>query len=156
MSKVVPFPVEAAQTAAEVIQGADIVVTATGKLDKPVFKEKWVTEGALVLPVHTAGWEPRTLHQVDKFIVDDWQQFSQTLGQPGGFYMPLPDLYAELGEIVTHKKPGRESKSERIINFNFGIAIHDVAVASVVFARAKEKGIGTKLNLTDGELPLSP
>ena len=155
MSKVVPFPVEAAQTAAEVIQGADIVVTATGKLDKPVFKEKWVTEGALVLPVHTAGWEPRTLHQVDKFIVDDWQQFSRTLGQPGGFYMPLPDLYAELGEIVTHKKPGRESKSERIINFNFGIAIHDVAVASVVFARAKEKGIGTKLNLTDGELPLS-
>ncbi len=108
------------------------------------------------MPVHSAGWEPRTLHKVDKFIVDDWQQFSQNLGQPGQFYTPLPDLSAELGEIVTHKKPGRESKSERIINFNFGIVIHDVAVASVVLARAKEKGLGTKLNLTDGELPLSP
>ncbi len=88
ISKIVPFQVEAGRTAGEVIQGADIVVTATGKLDKPIFKEKWVTEGALVLPVHSAGWEPRTLHRVDKFIVDDWQQFSQNLGQPGGFYMP--------------------------------------------------------------------
>ena len=156
MAAVVPFKVVVAHSADEVIQAADVVVIATGKLVKPVFKEKWIAEGALVLPVHSAGWEPRTLHKVDKFIVDDWQQFSQNLGQPGQFYTPLPDLYAELGEIVTHEKPGRESKSERIINFNFGIAIHDVAVASVVLARAKEKGLGTKLDLAVGELPLAP
>ncbi len=53
-------------------------------------------------------------------------------------------------------KPGRESKLERIINFNFGIVIHDVAVASVVLARAKEKGMGTKLDLAVGELPIAP
>ena len=153
--KIVQFKVEAGQSADEVIQGADVVVTATGKLDRPIFKEKWITEGALVLPVHSAGWEPQTLHKVDKFIVDDWQQFSQNLGQSGGFYTPLPELYGELGEIVIHKKPGRESKSERIINFNFGIVIHDVAVASVVLARAKEKGIGTLLGLMDGEPPFS-
>ncbi len=156
MSKIVPFQVEAGLTTEEVIKDADVVVIATGKLDKPVLKEKWIKAGALVLPVHSGGWEPQTLHKVDKFVVDDWMQFSQYINHNYKLYTPLPDLYTELGEIVTHKKPGRESKSERIIDFNFGLAIHDVAVASVVLARAGEKGLGTLLGLMDGESPLLP
>ena len=156
MAAVVPFKVAAAQSADEVIQSADVVVIATGRLAKPVFKEKWIKAGALVLPVHSGGWESRTLHNVDKFIVDDWVQFKQFIEHDYKIYAPLPDLYAELGEIVIQKKPGREHKEERIINFNFGIAIHDVAMASVILARAKEKGLGTKLDLAVGELPLSP
>jgi len=156
MAAVVPFKVAAAQSADEVIQAADVVVVATGRLAKPVFKEKWIKTGALVLPVHSGGWESRTLHNVDKFIVDDWVQFKQFVEHDYKIYAPLPDLYAELGEIVIQEKPGREHKEERIINFNFGIAIHDVAVASVVLARAKEKGLGTRLDLAVGELPLAP
>lgn len=154
MNEHLPFRVEAGQSIQDVIEGADVIVTATGHLEKRIFKEEWVGNGALVLPIHTRGWEREILSKADKFIVDDWQQFSQNLGQPGGFYTPLPELYSELGEIVIHKKPGRESKSERIINFNFGIVIHDIAVASVVLARAKEKGLGTKLDLMEGEPPL--
>lgn len=156
MEEIVPFKVAAAQSADEVIQAADVVVIATGKLAKPVFKEKWIKAGALVLPVHSGGWEARTLHNVDKFIVDDWAQFRQFIEHGYKIYAPLPDLYAELGEIVIQEKPGREHKEERIINFNFGIAIHDVAVGAVVLARAKEKDLGTKLDLAVGELPLSP
>ncbi len=136
-------------SAREVIEGADVIVTVTGHLEDRVYKEKWVKGGALVLPVHTRGWEQALLHQADKFIVDDWQQFNNALGGRDGYYSPLPELYAELGDIVIRKKPGRENPTERIINFNFGMAVHDVFMATKVLERAKAKGIGMMLPLLE-------
>jgi len=134
-------------SAREVIEGSDVVVTATGHLEERVYKEKWVKQGALVLPVHTRGWEQALLSQADKFVVDDWPQFNNALGGSNGYYAPLPELYAELGEIVVGKKPGRERSTERIINLNFGMAIHDVYMATHIFEQAKAKGIGMMLAL---------
>jgi len=136
-------------SAREVIEGADVIVTATGHLEARVYKEKWVKDGALVLPVHTRGWEQALLNQADKLVIDDWEQFNKALGGSNGYYSPLPELYAELGEIVVGKKPGRESSAERIINFNFGMAIHDVYMASEVLKRARGKGIGMMLPLIE-------
>ena len=39
------------------IEGTDVVVTATGHLEERVYKDSWVKKGARVLPVHTRGWE---------------------------------------------------------------------------------------------------
>ena len=136
-------------SAREVIEGTDVIVTATGHLEERVYKEKWVKEGALLLPVHTRGWEKSMLSKADKFIVDDWDQFNNALGGSDGYYAPLPDLYAELGEIVVGQKPGRENPAERIVNLNFGMAIHDVLMATQVLERAREKGIGMMLPLLE-------
>jgi len=136
-------------SARETIEGADVIVTATGHLEERVYKADWVKGGALVLPVHTRGWEQAMLTQADKFVVDDFQQFNKALGGSDGYYSPLPELYAELGEIVVGKKPGRENSTERIINLNFGMAIHDVLMASKVLERAKAKGIGMLLPLLE-------
>ena len=102
-----------------------------------------------MLPVHTRGWEKSMLSKADKFIVDDWDQFNNALGGSDGYYAPLPDLYAELGEIVVGQKPGRENPAERIVNLNFGMAIHDVLMATQVLERAREKGIGMMLPLLE-------
>jgi ornithine cyclodeaminase/alanine dehydrogenase len=136
-------------SARDVIEGADVIVTATGHLEERVYKEKWVKNGALVFPVHTRGWEQAMLNHADKFVVDDWEQFNNALGGANGYYSPLPDLYAELGEIVVGKKPGRESHTERIINLNFGMAIHDVYMATQILERARAKGIGMMLPLLE-------
>jgi ornithine cyclodeaminase/alanine dehydrogenase-like protein (mu-crystallin family) len=91
---------------------------------------------------------------MDKLIVDDWAQY-RTVGDI--HYQPLPDKpYAETGEIVAGLKKGRETREERIVNFNKGIAIHDIMMASTFFAKATEKGLGSDLELedTDGPLPL--
>ena len=77
------------------------------------------------------------------------------MGQPGGYYHPLPPLHAELGQIVAGLKPGRQSPAETIIDFNYGMAVHDVAMASAVLARAREKQLGTELPQMDGVLPFS-
>lgn len=141
------------QSPQEVIEGADIIVTATGRLDEPIFKEKWISPGALILPVHHRGWENQTLHRVDKFVTDDWQQLKLAYETVGGFDGPLPESYAELGKIIIGEKPGRENEAERIIDFNYGLAIEDVAMANEVYIRAKANGLGQILPLIESELP---
>lgn len=141
-------------SAQEAIAEADVVVTATGELQEPIFKEHWVAEGSLVLPVHHRGWENEMLHAAEKFVTDDWQQIQNAHREVGGFYGPLPDLHAELGEIVIGQKPGRETPTERIIDFNYGLAIEDVGMAQAVFERAVEVGAGTRLTLMRESLPL--
>ena len=133
--------------------GADVILTATGQLHEVLFYGRWVGEGVTILPIHSAGWEAQALRDCEKFIVDDWDQFEQSTGADGKLYHPLPPLYAELGEIVAGKKPGRETDSERIVDFNYGLAIHDVAMAAAVLTRAKAKGLGTMLPQLDGEMP---
>jgi len=155
MSTRVPFSIQAGASMQDVIESADIVLTATGQLDEPIFKERWIQPGTLVLPVHTRGWEKSTLSKVDKFIVDDWQQFSHVMGGTDGYYAPLPELHAELGEVVVGKKPGRQNPDERIIDFNFGMAIHDILMGSRVLARATEQGLGTMLPLIEENIPLA-
>ena len=155
MNAHVPFRIEQGQSVQDVMEGADIIVTATGHLEERLFKENWVGKGALVLPVHTRGWELATLSKVDKFIVDDWAQFNSFVGGVDGYYTPLPDSYGQLGEIVVGEKAGRENREERIIDFNVGVAIHDVLMAAVVLDRAKAKGLGTLLPFMEDNLPFA-
>ncbi len=155
MNERVSFRVEPGESIQEVMEGADVLVTATGHLEERLFKEKWVGKGALALPVHTRGWEHATLSKVDKLIVDDWAQFNSFVGGDDGYYAPLPGFYGQLGEVVVGEKPGRENRAERIIDFNVGVAIHDVLMAAEVLDRAKAKGLGTLLPFLKDALPLA-
>jgi ornithine cyclodeaminase/alanine dehydrogenase-like protein (mu-crystallin family) len=49
------------------------------------------------------------------------------------------DVYAELGEVVAGKKRGRESEEEIIIFDSTGMALQDVAVAALVYEKAKRR-----------------
>jgi len=146
--------IEVCATPEEAIRGADLIVTATGKLLQPIFKNEWIKEGALLLPVHTLGWDSSTPSNMDKLVVDDWAQF-RTVGDE--FYSPLPEKpHAQTGEIVAGMKPGREDGKERIVNFNKGLAIHDIMMSSVILARAEEKGLGAEITVQESgeQLPM--
>ena len=138
----------------ETIRGVDVVVTATGKLLAPIYKNKWVKEGALVLPVHTLGWDPSTASQMDKLVTDDWEQF-RTVGDKA--YQPLPEKpHAETGEIVAGLKTGRENRTERIVCFNKGLAVHDVMMANTIYQKAQRRHIGKRLCIQESgqQLPM--
>lgn len=144
--------IEVTTSPEEAITGGDVIVTATGKLLEPIFFEKWVKAGALVLPVHSAGWEREVIGKMDKVVSDDWAQFGEH-ARP--IYSPFPEHPdAELGEIVAGKKPGRENDQQRIINFNMGLAIHDIIVGTRVYEKAKAKGLGTTMELIDLSSPI--
>ena len=147
--------IEVVESSEQAMAGADVIVTATGKLLKPIFFEKWVKPGALVLPIHAGGWEKDVLMKMDKLIVDDWPQFA-TFAKPIYTTPDGPD--AELGEIVAGKTPGRQNDQQRIINFNVGLAIHDIIVADKIVEKAKALGLGTILEFmsTSSPIPLPP
>ena len=64
-----------------------------------------------------------------------------------GYFQDIPPIYADLGELVAGKKPGRETSEERTMACNLGLALDDMAVAPVIYQRAVEKNIGTWLPL---------
>lgn len=57
------------------------------------------------------------------------------------------DVYAEMGEIIVGRKPGRTSEEEVIIFDSTGTALQDVAAAAVVYEGALRDGVGLRLNL---------
>lgn len=96
-----------------------------------------------------SGWDSSTASKMDKLVVDDWAQY-RTIGDI--LYKSLPEKpFAETGEIVAGLRPGRENRKERIVNFNKGLAIHDILMASIILKKAKEKGLGTELFLQKPE-----
>ncbi len=146
---------EEASSLEDAVRSADVLVCSTGTLTKTVFYCDWVKPGALVLPVQAGGWEPDVMHKFDKCVVDDWNQINTRMPwYTSNFDAP----YAELGEIVSGKKPGRENNEERIINFNHGLAIEDMMCANYIVEKAKKKGLGVEMDLIDlsAPVPLPP
>ncbi len=57
------------------------------------------------------------------------------------------DVYAELGEIIAGRKPGRTSDQEIIIYDATGTALQDVASAVELYRAALKAGFGTLIDL---------
>jgi ornithine cyclodeaminase/alanine dehydrogenase len=136
------------KTPREAVSGCDIVVTAGPILKTPhaTIQAGWLDEGAFASLVdYDAYWSRTALAQADKFCTDDVPQLR--LYQSMGYFQNIPPIHADLGELVTGQKPGRETPAERTITANLGLAIDDMAVAPLLYRRAKEKNIGTWLAL---------
>jgi ornithine cyclodeaminase/alanine dehydrogenase len=148
MTRQLKLEVVAVQTPREAVSGCDIVATAGPILKVPhaTIQAGWLDEGAFASLVdYDSYWSREALAQAAKFCTDDIPQLK--LYQSMGYFQNIPPIHADLGELVTGKKKGRENSKERTMTANLGLAIDDMAVAPLIFARAKEKGIGTWLPL---------
>lgn len=139
------LPVESPRMA---VEGCDIVVTAGPILENPdpVIEASWFDDGDFACPLDfDSYWKPEAMHSMHKFCTDDLEQLLYY--QEVGYFKDIPEVYADLGEIVTGKRAGRENQDERIMSLNLGLAIEDMATAINIYERAKSKGIGTWLEL---------
>jgi len=90
------------------------------------------------------GKETGVLYAVDRVLVDDRRPFgeAEVLGRfPSG----VPPIAAEIGDVLLGREAGRTNARERILVLNLGIAACDIALAAIVYARAKALGLGTAL-----------
>jgi ornithine cyclodeaminase/alanine dehydrogenase-like protein (mu-crystallin family) len=90
-------------------------------------------------------WHPAALRETDKFTTDDGAQLHHYRGL--GYFQDITSIYADLAELVTGRKPGRQTREERTMACKLGLALDDIAVAPLIYQRALEKGIGTWLPL---------
>ena len=132
----------------QAVTGCDLVVTAGPILKQPhqTIPAGWLDAGAFASLVDfDAYWHPAALAQAAKFCTDDVPQLRHY--QSIGYFQQIPAVYADLGQLVTGQKPGRETETERTMTANLGLAMDDMAVAPLIYSRAIEKGIGTWLSL---------
>jgi ornithine cyclodeaminase/alanine dehydrogenase-like protein (mu-crystallin family) len=130
------------------VENCDIVVTAGPilKNPKPVIESSWFKDGSFACALDfDSYWKPEAMRSMNKFCTDDVEQLRYYRQQ--GYFRDIPDVYAELSEIISGKKRGREGSRERIISMNLGLAIEDMATAKLIYEKAKKTKVGAKLPL---------
>ena len=63
--------------------------------------------------------------------------------------MDISGVHAEIGEIITGKKSGRETDKEIIIFDSTGTALQDVVSAAIVYEKALKIGIGSRFHFSE-------
>jgi N-[(2S)-2-amino-2-carboxyethyl]-L-glutamate dehydrogenase len=132
------------------VDGADIIVTATSA-QAPLLKAKWMKPGAFYS--HVGGWEDeyRVAQQCDKIVCDDWETVKHRTQTLSRMYkdgiLTDDDLYANLSDLVSQEKPGREHDDERIYFNAVGLAYVDIGIAMAMHNRAIEAGLGQDLQI---------
>jgi len=127
---------------------SDIVVTSGPilKHPEPTIEKDWMKPGAFASAVDfDSFWQPGALSQMDKISTDDHAQFQYYIEV--GYFQHTPKPYADLGELVTGVKPGRQDEVERTMAINLGLALDDMAVAPEIYRKAKDLSLGTRLPL---------
>lgn len=134
------------------VRGADIVVEAS-RLERPtpLLKTEWISRGAFVVPYGTMSAVELSLTDiVDKLVVDDWSQckggmFGSLRAHVEAGKLSEQTLYAELGEIVAGRKPGRQSDDETNLFWHRGLSLSDIALGHAIMQKAQRMGIGQRL-----------
>jgi alanine dehydrogenase len=134
------------------LEGADIMVEAS-RLEKreELFQTAWVRPGVLVIPYGTiSALELSMTSIMNKIVVDDLGQFRA--GEFGALrphinagLLSEDGVHAELGQIVTGSKTGRESNEERILFWHRGLSLSDIALGTAMLDKATAMGIGQSL-----------
>lgn len=148
MSERLSIDVVAVATPREAVVGSDVVVTAGPILKVPhaTIQPGWLGRGAFASLVdYDSYWHRDALRQASKFCTDDVPQLRHY--QDLGYFQDIPPIYADLGELVAGRKPGRKTADEITMTANLGLALDDMAVAPLVYKRAVAAGIGTWLPL---------
>ena len=134
------------------VRDADIIVTAISG-QETILKADWIKEGTFY--AHVAGLEDEfaVALKADKIVCDSWNAVKHRTQTISRMYqqgiLHDNDIYADLHEIVTGKKPGRESEEE----FNYfnavGLSFVDIALSHWMYKTAAEKGFGTRIQMLD-------
>jgi alanine dehydrogenase len=134
---------------------SDIVCTLT-PAHQPVVKSKWIIPGTHINAVGADAQgkeelEPSILNDA-MVVVDDLRQASHG----GEINVPLSkglfkkqQIHATLGEIITGIKTGRTDNKIITVFDSTGLAIEDIAVARLLYEKARNKGTGLTVNLVD-------
>lgn len=135
--------------------GADIIVTAISA-QSPVLKAKDITKGSLY--IHVGGWEDEygVAQKADKIVCDEWEVVkhrSQTLCRmyKEGL-LKDEDIYANLSELISDTKHGRDNDEEFIYFNSVGLSYIDINFANFIYEEAKKRGLGQDVVLAENNI----
>lgn len=113
---------------------ADVVISCVTVATDLLFPDDALfRKGITVIPVHVRGFQNCDLF-FDKVFGDDTGQIRNWK------YFFKFRQYDELHHVLLGQNPGRENQDERILSYNYGLALHDIVYASRIYDMIGEKG----------------
>lgn len=148
MSKELAIEVLPSNDAEKAANEADIIITCT-PARQAIIKDSWIKEGTFICGIGADSPGKQEMESAifkrAKVVVDSIKQCKIA----GEIQHPLKegilkesDIYAELGEIISGLKPGREMDSEIIIFDSTGLAVQDAISAAIAYEKALRQNIG--------------
>ena len=144
-----------AASAEEAVRDADVVVTVTSARE-PVLQRAWLKPGAHVNAVGASTPQARELDTAtvaaSALFCDSRESLRNEAGEfrlaiSEGLVAGEEHVRAELGEVLAGAAPGRRDAGELTLFRSLGIAIEDLAAAEHAVAVARQRGIGTEVEL---------
>lgn len=146
--------VRAVGSAEEAVRAADVVVTMT-TVREPVVQGAWLRPGT---HVNAAGSNWANRREVDDATVERSaviavDSLEQARLEAGDLAIPAAEgrfdweRAVQLGAIVAGQVSGRPTPEALTLFKSVGIALEDVATAGLVYQLARERGLGTELDI---------
>lgn len=146
--------IEAVATAAEAVNGADIICTTTSA-PEPILLGKWLAPGT---HINAVGSSVAFTRELDTDAVVKSRLFvdrrESTLNEAGDFLFPKKEgavnddhIRGEIGDVLLGKIPGRQSPEEITLFKSLGLAIEDVAAAHHIYQKAVTQKVGVWVEL---------
>lgn len=134
------------------IRDADIIITAISGQEQ-ILKADWIKPGAFYC--HVAGLEDEfaVAKKANKIVCDSWavvKHRTQTISQmyARGF-LGDNDIYADLHEVISGKKCGRETDDEFVYFNSVGLSYLDVSLSNWMYRKTVAAGKGTTIALKE-------
>jgi len=148
------LPMSAAESAREAVVDSDLVLCAARSRDEsPTLRGEWLSKGTTLVSIGSTLPEQREVDTdviacADRIVVDMVEEVIHDTGDM--LAAKKADVKFEhklvaLSDVVGGKRPGRESPDEILVYKSVGACIQDLAVATMCFTRALERGVGTPL-----------
>ena len=128
------------------VTGAGIVVTATSS-PVPVFAGTLLEPGVHITAVgaftpDTRELDEATMRGATVFV----DHRPAALAEAGELQGLRPEDVREIGDVIARRVPGRSAADERTVFKSVGNAIQDLVVATAVYDRSRELGLGEEIS----------
>jgi N-[(2S)-2-amino-2-carboxyethyl]-L-glutamate dehydrogenase len=144
-------PVVPVGSIAEALMDADVALTVT-TAHEPLMRAEHIERGALSIQLAGHECEFGLVSQCQKVVTDSWEAMKHRgITTPALMHaqglLRDEDIYADLGELILGRKPGRENERERIHFAHNGMGVEDIALAWDVYRTACQRNLGQRLTL---------
>ena len=146
--------IDAARSAREAVDGAEVVCVATAARE-PVLLGEWIAPGT---HVNAVGACVPTCRELDTEAVRKARLFvdrrESALHEAGDILIPIREgaigedhIIGEIGDVLLGRVPGRRGDEEITLFKSLGLAIEDLAAAHRIHANATAGGVGSIVDL---------
>lgn len=149
---------KAVDSVEDAVRSADVVCSAT-HADRPVVRREWLRPGT---HVNSVGYNSSGEGEVDAATLRDAvvvvESRAAVLAPPPSGAVEVrraiesgvidaDHIRAELGELVVGNREGRTDDSQLTVYRSVGVAVQDAAAAALVFDNARQRGVGSHVEI---------